>query len=113
MDCANTLSPETSELTFAQTVEFLEPQPEFTNPEGVHFPARGAALCQSAEDWTKLKIVIEQACLKLGKGCTKEAKENIAQVSLVMEGLQKKALRKRDGGFAGGGASTIVHPVAK
>lgn len=109
MDCANTISPETSELSFAQAVEFLEPQPEFTNAAGVHFPARGAALCQSAEDWTKLKTVIEQACLKLGKSCTKEAKENIAQVSFAMDGLQKRVLAKRRKHESG----PVVHPVQK
>lgn len=110
MDCIWTLSEEESELSFAQMVEFLEPVPEHTTPEGVHIPERGAALCQSDADWTKLKTVLDQACLKLGKACSHEAQETIAQVSMQMDSLQKKVLarrRKHDEG------PPVVHPIQR
>jgi hypothetical protein len=51
--CANTLSDETRDLSFEETIEFLEPS-----------EIRGGALFLSASDFNKLKTALEQACVK-------------------------------------------------
>lgn len=86
MDCAYTLDDKTEEMNLDQSVAFLEPQIE---------PPRGAAMCMSSEDFSKLKSALEQACKKLGTSCTKEAKANIAQVSDRVDGLQARVREKR------------------
>lgn len=93
-NCALTLSPKTREMTFEEFVEFLEPQPART-VNGKKLPERGAAMCQSADDFNKLKTTLEQACEKLGKNCTYEMKQTIASVSKNMTALQKKNSTKK------------------
>ena len=87
-DCAYTISGDGSSMDLNQWVEFLEPQAE---------PSRGAAMCMSSEDFTKIKTVIEQACKRLGGACTKEAKESLNRVSTVLEGLQERVQKKKKG----------------
>lgn len=89
MDCAKTLSDETAQMTLDETIQFLEPT-----------DTRGAAICQSAEDWNKLKTALEVACEKLGRACTREAKEQISQVSSRVSRLQERVRAKRPKGKA-------------
>lgn len=86
MDCAYTNSEKTEEMNLDQAVAFLEPQLD---------PARGAAMCMSSEDFSKLKTAIEQLCKKVGAACSKEAKENIERVSQNVDGLQARVRAKR------------------
>lgn len=62
--CATSISHETSELTLDEFILFLEPT-----------EARGGAICQSAEDWGRLKTALEKACRLLGNRCTPELHE--------------------------------------
>ena len=97
-DCAYTLSDDTEEMTLDEFIEFLEPQEEKRDPlnqQVVLAPARSGALCQSAEDWMKLKTALTQACEKLKKACSKELKESLHQVSCRIDGLQEKVSYKK------------------
>jgi len=85
-DCAYTLDGEPEEMNLDQWVNFLEPQLD---------PARGAAICMSSADFSKIKTVIEQACKKLGTSCAKEMKEKISRVSAKVDGLQARVMEKR------------------
>ena len=88
-DCAWTLSDETSELNLDEWIAFLEPQ------EGSGaVPARGAAICQSAEDWNRQKTALEQACRKLGRWCTMEVKAKVEEVTTRVDTLQAKVVGK-------------------
>ena len=95
-DCANTGSDETSSMTFGEFLEFLEPQAERPDPADPAkvIPARGGALCQSAEQWNRLKTELEKACEKLGKYCTRETKQVMTQVSARLTRLEQRALSK-------------------
>jgi hypothetical protein len=66
--CATTITHETSDMTLDEFLDFLEPQ-ESTG--------KGAAICQSAEDWNKMKTALETACRMLGKRCSYEMKKAI------------------------------------
>lgn len=68
MLCAETGTPRTSSMDLAQTIYFLEPQP---SPSPGMTP-RAGAICQSAEDWNKVKTALEQACRELGSKCSFE-----------------------------------------
>lgn len=83
-DCAYTLSPKTEEMNLDEFITFLEPT-----------ETRGAALCQSAEDWNKLKTALELACKKLGSACKKEAQETIKTVGANVSALQAKVKAKK------------------
>lgn len=93
-DCANTLNDTTEEMNLDQWITFLEPQIE---------PPRGAALCMSSVDFTKVKNFIDQACAKLGTSCKKEAQETIEILSARIDGLQRRVLLKKQ--------KAIVHPI--
>jgi len=101
-DCAYTLSDETEEMTLNQFVEFLEPQAEKPDPADPTkvIPARGPALCQSTEDYTKIKIALEQACKKLGSSCSKKMRDSLKKLSAK---LTKLTAQKTN--------SKIVHPI--
>lgn len=66
MVCADTHSGATYDMSFDETLTFLEPT-----------DTRGGALCQSADDWNKLKTALEKACRELGPRCTYEMKQAI------------------------------------
>lgn len=68
MICAEAQTDKTFDLTFKEAVEFLEPKPE------AH---RAGAICQSAEDFGKIKDALEKACRELGNNCTYEIKHAI------------------------------------
>lgn len=74
--CAETLTPKTRDMPFEMLIEYLEPQTERPDPEhpGQTLPARGGAICQTAEDYGKIKTVLEQACRELGSKCSYELK---------------------------------------
>lgn len=70
-------------MTLEEAIVFLEPS-----------DSRGAAICMSAEDFTKLKTALEQACEKL-RGCSKEVETEIYRMSGRIEALQAKVKAKR------------------
>lgn len=72
--CATT-SGETSEMTLDEFLNFLEPT-----------ELRGGAICQSAEDYKKQKVALEQACRELGPRCSYELQMMIQGMSLLSEG---------------------------
>lgn len=76
--CAETLTSKTTDMTFVQFLEFLEPTDK-----------RGGALCLSTADYAKIKTTIEQACKK-GKFCSEEIEKTISDVSARVERVQKK-----------------------
>lgn len=88
-DCAWTLTDATEELDMNQWLEFLEPR-QATETS----PARGAAICQSAEDWNRMKTALEQACRKLGRWCTHEAQATAEAMSARVDALQAKVTAK-------------------
>jgi len=69
--CADTIGGGTSELDLYQFIDFLEAQPERPDPAnpGKTLPARGSAICQSADDYNTNKTIMEQMCRMLGKRC--------------------------------------------
>lgn len=90
--CAMTLSPHTRNMTLDEFIEFLEPKEAQVDPTGkVTSPARGGALCQSAEDWNKQKTALEKACIKLGKKCTYEMRQTFDAVKRNILTLQRQA----------------------
>ncbi|WP_374029783.1 hypothetical protein [Bdellovibrio bacteriovorus] len=92
---SETLSPKTGDMTLDEFIDFLEPQEEIRTSTGkVIQPAKGAAFCQSAEDWNKQKTALEKACRKLGKACSYEIKKTLEEVSQNLEELQLKAIKK-------------------
>lgn len=88
-DCAWTLSDETEEMNLDQLIEFLEPRVATET-----LPARGAAICQSAEDWNKQKTALEQACKKMGRWCTFEVKAMAESMQARVDALQSKVSAK-------------------
>lgn len=89
-DCAYTLSDDTESMDFDQFMEFLEAQPERPDPghPGQSLPARGGALCQSADDWNAQKTALEMLCKRFKGACTYELKSAVARVT-------KLAMRSR------------------
>jgi hypothetical protein len=79
LDCSTT-SGVTSSMTLDESLTFLEPT-----------ETRGGAICMSAEDYSKIKTVIESACRKLN-GCQKE---KVKQVIARIDTLQSTAKAKR------------------
>lgn len=94
-DCSETLTDTTSELTLDQWLEFLEPQLEKIDVNGVVTPARGSAMCMSSDDFSKLKTAMEQLCRKVGSACSPEQKKTISDVGNRVERLQFKVMSKK------------------
>lgn len=83
-DCATTNSSEVSQMDLEQSIEWLEPQPERTDPvTKKKLPARAGAICRSDEDFTAQKTQLEQACALLRDRCTPEIKKAIESATLV------------------------------
>jgi hypothetical protein len=76
MICAYTLSDQTEEMGFDASLGFLEPTEE-----------RGGAICQSAEDFSRQKTALEQACKRLGSFCKKEVRTELSRASSRMARL--------------------------
>lgn len=70
--CVESLTGVQSDLTFEETVKFLEAS-----------DARGAAVFMSLDDFTKFKTELEQACRELGDRCKKEVKEAMERVDVI------------------------------
>ena len=85
MNCAETITHKISELNLAETIDFLEPQPERQDPSDPTktLPARAGAICRSADDARKQKDALDIACRLLGNKCTKEMKETIESFDLI------------------------------
>jgi len=84
-------------MNLDEFIDFLEPQEERPDPKnpGKTLPARGAALCQSASDWNKMKTDLETACKMLGNRCTYEIVEMIETLKSSIDGLQTKVQAKK------------------
>lgn len=85
-DCAETQTKKTRSMNMDMFIEWLEPDEK---------TQRGAALCQSSDDWNKQKTALETACRKLGVGCTYEMKKVIASVTGNIENLQRSSNEKK------------------
>lgn len=85
-DCSHTLSDSTRQLNLDEWIAFLEP--DVTT-------GRGAALCMSSDDFTKLKTALDKACVKLGRWCSKEIKEQAQKTTARVEALQYQAMEKK------------------
>jgi len=81
-DCGYTLSDKSEQLTLTEFIEFLE-------PSAVPGKEKGAALCQSVEDFVKLKIALEQACAK-SRACTEEVVEQLEAISRRIKKVSSK-----------------------
>ena len=91
MNCADTLTPNTREMTLEETIKFLEPQEPILSESGeVIIPGRSGAICQSSEHYNEIKTDLEVACKKLGKRCTYEMKENIESFKSALKKVQRK-----------------------
>ena len=89
---AETLSQGSGDLTMGEFIDFLEPYPKQVSEDGtIVFEGKGAAICQSANDWIKQKTAMEQLCAALKKQCSYELKEAIDTVKKNIDGLQKRS----------------------
>ena len=70
----STTQGNTSEMTMDQFFDFLEPNDE-----------RGGAICQTAVDYKKQKVALEQACRELGSRCSYELQVMIKNMELLAE----------------------------
>jgi hypothetical protein len=68
--CAETQTHKTRDMTLDQFLDFLLPT-----------DAHGGAICQSADDWNKMKTALEQACRELGTQCSLEIHAAISRAS--------------------------------
>lgn len=62
MICAETLTGKTREMSFNESLDFLQADPQ---------TKKGGAVCQSSSDWNSLKTSLEQACKLLSGKCIK------------------------------------------
>jgi hypothetical protein len=87
--CAETLTGNTRSMSLDEYIDFLEPQLERQDPKnpGKKLPARAGAMCQSSDDWNAQKTALEQACRKLGKSCTYEARKALQKLGVNIEDL--------------------------
>lgn len=87
--CGETQTSKTWDLTFEEFIYFLEAQAEHPDPnEPTHtVPAKGAAMCQSSEDYQKQKTALETACRLLGPRCSYEIKKQIKTMQANIDRL--------------------------
>lgn len=94
-DCANTLNDKTREMTLDQWIDFLEPKQEIKDATGkVTQAERGAAICQSVDDWNKMKTALEKACMLLKGACSYEIQEAIKSINKNTDTLQTLVKKK-------------------
>ena len=86
-DCANTLKPGGRSMTLTEFIEFLEPSPAIGDK-----PEKGPAICQSSDDWNKLKTALEQACALLKDQCTYEMQEWLLKANEILLRFNKKSI---------------------
>lgn len=91
MICAESLTDHTSDMTLSQAIDFLEPQAERPDPEnpGKTLPARAGAICRSADDESKLKTALEEACRELGSRCSYEIQQTILSIANQTKAVSK------------------------
>lgn len=94
LDCATTLTSETSEMDFEAMISWLEPQPEFVDKDGKKHEAKAGAVCESAEDFTAEKTALEQACSLLKNACTPDIKSAIAKAGANVQGIIDRSKEK-------------------
>lgn len=85
-DCAYTLSDKVEHIEFNEFMDFLEPkdeQPDLEHPDRV-IPARGGALCQSAEDWNAQKTALEKLCRKYKGACNYQIQKAVERVNRLV-----------------------------
>lgn len=70
--CNYTISDKPRKMTFDEFIHWLEP--DIQNQ-------RGAAICQSSNDWVKIKVALEQACYLLKRRCSLEMQQAIQKLS--------------------------------
>ena len=80
--CQSSLSDDSRQLTLDEWLDWLEAD--------LHIN-RGPALCVSSNDFTRLKIAIEQLCYKAGRMCTRETRRKLAFFLTQMNELQEDA----------------------
>ncbi len=85
--CAETQTSNVRSMTFPQLLDFIEAQPERPDPDhpGQNLPQHGAAIMISAENYTKLKTDLEEACRQLGTFCSPEIKQLIVAMQKYAE----------------------------
>lgn len=91
-DCVYTLSDDTESMDLDEFIDFLEAAPSYPDPDhpGEMIPEKGPALCQSAEDWNKMKTVLEQLCKKYKGACTYEMTQVVTRMSQLANFRIKK-----------------------
>lgn len=86
MDCANSLKPDTRSMDLDETIAWLEPSEAVLDSNGKEVvPARGAAICQSSNDFNENKTTLEIACRMLGKKCSYQLQQIIASMDSTIE----------------------------
>lgn len=103
-DCANDQTSAITQLSYRETLEMLEPQPDRLcvpvpemnicrdDPAGgkpVKLLARPGADLISDEDFTDLKTVLEQACAELRDRCSPETKARLAALTTGRKHFRK------------------------
>lgn len=81
--CVSSQGGVVRDLTLDEYLDFLTPQPELVDPKDPSKkpPARAGAICESASDWNKKKIALEQACRSLGSRCNYETRQAIQRMA--------------------------------
>lgn len=97
-DCVNTLNDDERSMNLDEFITFLEPQREVKDAKTgkVIKAERGAALCQSSDDFNATKTSLEQACNLLKNACTFEMKAAIQKLSVNTNNLLSKSKGKAD-----------------
>lgn len=102
-DCANDQTSEITSLSYRETIDFLEAQPERTcvpikgmsvcadNQSGtpVKLPARPGADFESDDDFTAAKTELEQACAELKDRCSPETRARLARLTAARKRFRK------------------------
>lgn len=89
--CQNSLSNDNRQLTLDEWLAWLDADVE---------AGRGPALCVSSDDFTRLKIALEQLCYRAGRYCTRDTKKKMTRFFRNMDTLQYESssfsLKKAD-----------------
>lgn len=75
--CANTLKPDTRDMTLDEFIVFLSPNEK-----------KGAAICTSSHDFNEMKTSLEVACRLLESKCSYELKQTIDAIKKKIDGVQ-------------------------
>lgn len=86
-NCSRLIGPEVEQIGFDDYVDFLEAKddrPDPANP-GQTLPAKPAAVCMSADDFSNIKTEIEILCRMAGKRCSYEVRGQLDNLGIVVE----------------------------